>query len=346
MSATTNAATADPGAMLNEQDLQLIRTVATNVWELVEDFSYGFADELHQQVPELGKPGDEEAVEASRRSSVGSMYEFLCIMRAAIFAPDAIETSPEALEHVRFLQSRGVGLAIALRFYHVGIAMFEPVVVDEFARCAPDEATLETMKGLTRNFIFVYVDQITKRLAAEYGVTDREGFNPDPNAPVWHDPEVVRAANEFLAAQRRSGGGNGAPQGEKSAARQHSEDALERFCSAMEAAADDPRLSRTLARANTTVRIELMDDPDLAATLLLDRTPIEVVDGDTRGDVELSIASVDLDRLRSPDFHLAMAIARGRVQYTGSVRKFLRVTPVVRHASLPSRAEVPTPTAH
>jgi hypothetical protein len=53
--------------------------------------------------------------------------------------------------------------------------------------------------------------------------------------------------------------------------------------------------------------------------------------------VELSIASVDLDRLCSPDFHLAMAIARGRVQYQGDVRRFLRVTPVVRHASLPTR---------
>jgi hypothetical protein len=34
-----------------------------------------------------------------------------------------------------------------------------------------------------------------------------------------------------------------------------------------------------------------------------------------------------------------MAIARGRVQYRGLVRKFLRVTPVVRHASLPKLAE-------
>jgi hypothetical protein len=33
-----------------------------------------------------------------------------------------------------------------------------------------------------------------------------------------------------------------------------------------------------------------------------------------------------------------MAIARGRVQYQGDVRKFLRVTPIVRHASLPTRA--------
>jgi hypothetical protein len=340
MSATTNVPAA-AGAMPSQQDIELIRTVATNVWELVDDFSYDFAAEIHKRVPELGKPDDAEAVEATRTSSVGSMHEFLTIMRAAIFAPNAIETSPEALEHVRFLQSRGVGLAIALRFYHIGIAMFEPVVVAEFERCTSDQSTLERMRVLIRNFIFVYVDQITKRLAAEYGVTEREGFNPDPNAPVWHDPEVVAAARDFLA-QKQRGGADGAPRDGRGAARAHSEDALERFCAAMEAAAEDPRLSKTLARAGATIRIELLDDPDLSVTLLLDRTPIEVVDGTTSADVNLSIASVDLDRLCSPDFHLAMAIVRGRVQYEGDVRKFLRVTPVVRHASLPKRAEQTT----
>jgi hypothetical protein len=42
-----------------------------------------------------------------------------------------------------------------------------------------------------------------------------------------------------------------------------------------------------------------------------------------------------------------MAIARGRVQYVGQVRRFLRVTPIVRHAALlPSQAaHADTPTA-
>jgi hypothetical protein len=298
MSTAHNGAAVDVGAMLTEQDMALIRTVGTNVWDLVDDFSVDFTHEVHKRVPELGKPGDEVAFETNRKSSVGSMYEFLAIMRAGIFAPNALETSPEALE-----------------------------------RCATDNATLEKMRAITRNFIFMYVDQITKRLAAEYGVTEREGFNADPNAPVWHDPDVVAAAQAFLAGHR----GRGGP---AVAARAHSEQALERFCVAMEAAADNPTLSRNLARADTTVRIELADDPDLAITLLLDRTPIEVVDPIDAA-VELSIASVDLDRLRSPDFHLAMAIARGRVTYSGDVRKFLRITPIVRHASLPSRPPAP-----
>src|SRR6266498_3174037 len=145
--------------------------------------------QVHKRAPERGAPDDETAVEATRRSGVGSMHEFLAIMRAGIYAPTALETSPEALEHVRYLQSRGIGLALALRFYHIGVAMFEPVVAAEFARCAADEATLQRMQSVLRVFIFNFVDRITKRLAAEYGVAEREGWNPDPDAGVWHDPE-------------------------------------------------------------------------------------------------------------------------------------------------------------
>jgi hypothetical protein len=333
MNAVTRPGGVDAPALLSAEDMELIRRAATNAWDVVDDFSVVFKRTIHERLPELGGQDDDAAVEATRRSSVGSMHEFLSIMRAGIFAPAAIETSPEALEHVRFLQSRGIGLSLAVRWYYIGIAMFEPVVLDQFERCAPDEATLDRMKALTRNFIFVYVDQITKRLAFEYGVTEREGWVADPNSPALHDPELAELARGFLAERAR----NGAPQ-ETGAARRHAEQALERFCAAMEAAADDPRLSATLARAGTTVRIELADEPDLAVTLLLDRTPVEVVDGGTDSEVSLSIASVDLDRLCSPDFHLSMAIGRGRVQYDGNVRKFLRVTPVVRHASLPTRA--------
>jgi hypothetical protein len=329
MNAPTTAAGADPGALVSARDVELIRLVATNVWECVEDFSVVFAKTLHERIPELGAPEDTTAAEVTRRSSIGSMHEFLSIMRAGIFAPNAIETATEALEHVRYLQSRGIGLGLAVRWYHVGIAMFEPMVIDQFERDAPDAAALERMRGLIRQFIFVYVDQITKRLAAEYGVTEREGWVADPDAPVLHDPALAEVTRSFLAGRERGG--------EATAAHRHSEDALQRFCAAMQTAAGDANLSKKLARADTTIRITLADDPDLGVTLLLDRTPIEVV-AEAPAEVALSIASVDLDRLCSPEFHLAMAIARGRVQYTGNVRKFLRVTPIVRHASLPTRA--------
>jgi hypothetical protein len=211
------------------------------------------------------------------------------------------------------------------------------MVNDQFERDAPDAATLERMRGLIRQFIFIYVDQITKRLAAEYGVTEREGWVADPDAPILHDPALAEVTRSFLSGRERGG--------EATAAHRHSEEALQRFRAAMQTAAGDPNLSRKLARAATTIRITLADDPDLGVTLLLDRTPIEVVE-EAPAEVDLSIASVDLDRLCSPEFHLAMAIARGRVQYTGNVRKFLRVTPIVRHASLPTRAAADaTPTA-
>jgi hypothetical protein len=329
MNAASTTAGADPGALVSARDMELIRLVATNVWESVDDFSVVFAKTLHERIPELGGPEDATAAEVTRSSAVGSMHEFLSIMRAGIFAPNAIETATEALEHVRYLQARGIGLGLALRWYHVGIAMFEPMVNDQFERDAPDGATLERMRGLIRQFIFIYVDQITKRLAAEYGVTEREGWVADPDAPILHDPALAEVTRGFLAGRERTG--------DATAAHRHSQDALQRFRAAMQTAAGDPNLSRKLARADTTIRITLADDPDLGVTLLLDRTPIEVVDA-APAEVALSIASVDLDRLCSPEFHLAMAIARGRVQYTGNVRRFLRVTPIVRHASLPTRA--------
>ena len=330
MNATASSNGNGPGALVSAQDADLIRRVATNVWECVDDFSVVFAKTLHERIPELGGPEDATAADVTRRSSIGSMHEFLSIMRAGIFAPTAIETATEALEHVRYLQSRGIGLGLALRWYHVGVAMFEPMVNDQFERDAPDDATLQRMRGLIRQFIFTYVDQITKRLAAEYGVTEREGWVGDADAPILHDPALADVTRAFLSGRARDG--------QAGAAHRHSQEALQRFRAAMETAADDPNLSRKLARADTTVRITLADDPDLGLTLLLDRAPIEVVDHDTSAEVDLAIASVDLDRLCSPDFHLAMAIARGRVQYRGYVRKFLRVTPIVRHASLPARA--------
>ena len=334
MNAVGQRGAGEVGLVLSPGDMDLIRRVATNVWDVVDDFSHLFTKTLHERLPELGGPGDTEAADVTRRSSVGSMHEFLSIMRAGIFAPQAIETSPEALEHVRFLKSRGIGLAVAVRWYYVGVAMFEPVVLDQFERLAPDNATLDRMKSLIRNFLYVFVDQITKRLAFEYGVAEREGWVGDPNAPELHDPELIRISRDFLAERAHDDKPH-----ETGEARRHAERALDRFCAAMEAASEDPALCSALARAATTVRIRLADEPDLAVTLLLDREPIEVVDSGIDAEVELSIASVDLDRLCSPDFHLSMAIARGRVDYEGLVRKFLRVTPVVRHASLPKLAE-------
>jgi hypothetical protein len=319
-------------------DADLLHRVATQMFEIVPDFAPVFTRQLLRQVPDLGSVDDTAAVEATRRSALGSMYELLCITRAGLSDPSIIETSPEALEHVRFLRSRGVGMGTVLRFYHIGISMFEPLMAHAMARFVSDPAAMQRMAGPLRVFIFTYVDQITKRLAAELG-GEREGWVSDPNDPIWHDPEAVGAVQAFI--EQRASTERGEPT-DGSAARAYAQVALTRFCHAMQAAAQNERLSRVLARANTSVRIELADEPELSTTLLLDRNPIEIVQTNEPAEVEISIVSVDLARLYSPDFHLAMAIARGRVGYSGPVRKFLRVTPVVRHASLPELLSTPT----
>jgi hypothetical protein len=304
---------------------------ATRMFDVVPDFAPVFATHLLTKVPELGSVNDQQAVEFTRRSALGSMYELLCMTRAGLNDPTLTETSPEALEHVRYLRAQGAGFKTVVRFYQIGISMFEPLMAHVMAGVVRDPATMQQMAGPLRMFIFTYVDQVTKRLAAELG-TEREGWVEDPNDPIWHDPESVEAVGRFMEDWDRKHGGGG---GDGTAsARAYTESALERFCEAIEAASRDESLSHVLGRANTTVRIELADDPSLAITLLLDRQPIEVVDAQD-AEIQMKIISVDLARLYSPDFHLAMSIARGRVTYTGPVRKFLRISPVVRHASLP-----------
>jgi hypothetical protein len=309
--------------------------VATQMFEVVPDFADFFTRQLLKQVPDLGSVDDPAAYDANHKSALGSMYEFLSITRAALSAPSTIETSPEALEHARFLKARGVGMAAVLRFYNIGISTFEPVMAHVLSRFAPDPDTVQEMTRPLREYIFTFIDRTTTRLAAEYGAAEREGWVSDPDDPIWHDPEAVAAVQSFI--DQRADKWRTEPT-DGSAARAYTEDALDRFCAAMQAAGRDPQMSRVLRRGDTTVRIELADDPDLSLRLLFDRDPIECIKGDAPGDepaeVEIAIVSADLARLCSPDFHLSMAITRGRVGYTGPVRKFLRVTPVVRHASL------------
>jgi hypothetical protein len=324
-----------PGAPLPQLDgadpADLVQRVTAVMFEVVDEVAPVIARQIIKRVPELGPLEDETAFEATRKSAAANMYEFLCVTRAGLGAPGVIETTPEALEHLRFVQRRGVGMQAVMRYWHIALAMFEPLMLHELARVVPDQNTAQLLVAPIRQFMYTYVDQTTRRLAAEFG-TDREGWVGDMADPIWHDPDSVQEINRFieqLAAKEHAQTKIGA------AARAYTEAALQRFCAAMGAAAQDERLSSVLARAHSTVRIELADDPELSVTLLLDRNPIEVVQTDEAAEVEISIVSADLARLYSPDFHLAMAISRGRVGYTGPVRKFLRVTPVVRHASLP-----------
>jgi hypothetical protein len=308
---------------------ELLELVTTAMFEIVEGVAPVIARQMIARVPALGPLDDEQALEATRRSALGSMYELLCITRAGLNGPGVIETSPEALEHLRFLKRRGAGFKTVMGFYRIGFAMFAPLMDSELNRLVPDRETYKRMADPMRTFIFTYVDQVTRRLAVEYGI-ERDDWVPDPADLSWHDPESVDVIRRYIEAVAE----RGRPAGDGAAARRYTAWALDRFWHAMAAAADDPQLSSVLSRANTTVRIQLADDPDLGMTLLLDRDPIELVDEAIDAEVSLSIVSVDLARLYSSDFHLPMAILRGRVGYGGASCLAGRDAPSRDHADL------------
>lgn len=105
---------------------------------------------------------------------------------------------------------------------------------------------------------------------------------------------------------------------------------FEHFREVMEMGANEPNFGHRLALAQTVVHVEITDADNLTMTLLLDREPIEIVPGGNgEAEVELYIKSRDLDRFWAGDLHLAMALAEGQVEYSGPVRKFLRVVPIM-----------------
>jgi hypothetical protein len=75
--------------------------------------------------------------------------------------------------------------------------MFEPVMFHEPGRITRDRATALQMVAPLRTFIFTYVDQVVRRLAAEFG-GEREGWVGDPADPFWHDPDSVEVVHEFI----------------------------------------------------------------------------------------------------------------------------------------------------
>ena len=117
---------------------------------------------------------------------------------------------------------------------------------------------------------------------------------------------------------------------EESHARRQAECALDVFAATIERGVRGHDMSRLLTLADTTLTVTLADEQDLSVTLLLDRSPVEVLDGELESEARMWIASVDLERIWSPDFYLPMAITKGRVRMEGPLRKFLRVVPMLR----------------
>jgi hypothetical protein len=91
--------------------------------------------------------------------------------------------------------------------------------------------------------------------------------------------------------------------------------------------------SQNPARAQTSVAIAVQDADGPAAALAvlaLDREPVTVEPGPGRAEIELTFPRATLERFLRGDLQLALAIARGEVAFRGPVRKFLRITPVLR----------------
>lgn len=100
-----------------------------------------------------------------------------------------------------------------------------------------------------------------------------------------------------------------------------------------EAGAADERLGRRLAAAGCVVHIHFtIGDEDKGFTLMMDREPIEVIGGFV-GDAEVEIfgSAADWLALIRQDKRMSMAIARGEMTYTGPVRKFLRIVPMLQN---------------
>jgi hypothetical protein len=97
------------------------------------------------------------------------------------------------------------------------------------------------------------------------------------------------------------------------------------------AVVDDSAAGARAALADTTVRIDLSDG--YAVTLFLDREPVELDTAEYDAEIALAMTTPQLEQLIRGELALAMEIAHGRIAYSGPVRKFLRIVPILRRVA-------------
>lgn len=107
--------------------------------------------------------------------------------------------------------------------------------------------------------------------------------------------------------------------------------AMDALVAAFTKAIDDPETSDRLGRTGTSVRISLREAPDEVLTLLLDRQPPELHQGDevTVTESSLDIEAPALAGILDRSVRMAVAVIDGRATYDGPIRKFLRVMPIL-----------------
>ena len=101
--------------------------------------------------------------------------------------------------------------------------------------------------------------------------------------------------------------------------------------SLIRAVAEDPAGGARAALADTTVRIKLSDG--YAVTLFLDREPVELHTAEYDAEIALAMTAPQLEQLIRGELALAMEIAHGRIAYSGPVRKFLSIVPILRRVA-------------
>jgi hypothetical protein len=97
------------------------------------------------------------------------------------------------------------------------------------------------------------------------------------------------------------------------------------------AVVDDSAAGARAALADTTVRIDLSDG--YAVTLFLDREPVELDTAEYDAEIALAMTTPQLEQLIRGELALAMEIAHGRIAYSGPLRKFLRIVPILRRVA-------------
>jgi phospholipid/cholesterol/gamma-HCH transport system ATP-binding protein len=325
----TPAATLSPGPKRQQtHGATQLRDLTTLFTDVVDPLAAAMAAHIHAQAPQLTGTGDPAAVAATTASCTGNLLELFSIIRADL-PLEATDAPPQALGYAQFLLNRGVPYEGLLSAYRLGTAMLRAVVVLELESRLADRADIDTSLKSLDPLLITYVGTVMNRLRKEFSDEASASRRPEVDDITRPDAASDAAAKTFRDGRVQAGQWlAGSP--EESGAASRAREVLDTFVESVLDAATDPDLSRRLALADTTVAFVLADEPELSATLRLDRTPIEAVPGYSGNpEVTLWIASFDLGLMVEGAFKLSMGIARGRVITEGPVRKFLRVVPVL-----------------
>ena len=93
---------------------------------------------------------------------------------------------------------------------------------------------------------------------------------------------------------------------------------------------------RRLGSAGTSVTFLVVDAPKMSVTLLLDRDPPEVAEGSSPAEITIEMDSDQALAFARGELSLPTRILSGDIAYSGPVRKYLSLDPIVR--SLLARA--------